>query len=244
MAKQSGVGSRLWVGSVDLSGDIGAINSAETMRGTLPSTSIADAAEARILGLRDGSLSFNAYWNTRDGQAHATLSALPRTDVQCILAAGTPAVGSAGAAIIAKQLGYAPARGQDGSLLATVTAQANGYGLEWGQFLTASAQTFASGSVNGTSVDGGASTSFGAAAYLNVLSLDSGTPTVTIQDSSDNSSFTAVTGMAFSPTGASVARVQGAVNATVNRYVRVRVTGTYSGLVAVLLFVRYTEDPS
>lgn len=244
MAKQSGIGSRLWVGIVDLSGDVGAINSAQIARGVISVPSIADAAEARILALRDGDLSFTSYWNTDSGQAHPTLSALPRTDVQLLLAAGTPAVGGPAASMVAKQIGYAPARGQDGSLVATINAVANGYGLEWGELLTAGAVTYASGSVNGTSVDGGASSSFGAAAYLHVLSLGSGTPTVTIADSADNSSFSAVTGMTFSPTGAEVGRVQGAVNATVRRYVRVQVSGTYTDLVAVVNLVRYSESPA
>ena len=156
-------------------------------------------------------------------------------------------VGQAAASILAKQLGYSTARGSDGSLLANVSASANGYPLQWGELLTTGAQTFGSGTVNGTSIDlGSVSTLFGAAAWLHVLSLGSGTPTLTIKDSPDNSTFTALapTSLIFTPTVAGVSRMQTGATATIRRHIRVEVTGTYTNLVAVLNFVRNTEDPS
>lgn len=245
MAKQSGLGSALWVGSVDLSGDVGAITSAETARGTLDVTGIDKSAPERIMGLRDGSLGFTAFWNTAAGQAHATLSALPRTDVQVTAALGTPAVGTAAASMIAKQLGYSPARGADGSLAVTISCAGSGYGLEWGELLTTGKQSFASGSVNGTSIDlGDTSTAFGATAYLHVFSLGSGDPVLTIKDSANDSTFATLspTAMVFEPTAAGVERQQIGLTATVRRYVRLEVTGTYTDLVCALVFVRYTES--
>jgi len=49
--------------------------------------------------------------------------------------------------------------------------------------------------------------------------------------------------MAFTPTVAGTERLQGAVDATVRRYVRVQITGTYTNLKCVLVFVRYLETP-
>jgi hypothetical protein len=245
MAKQSGIGSRLYWGPVDLSGDVGAVNTLETVRGVLDVTGIDKDAPERILGLRDGSLSFTAFHNVATGAAHKTLSPMPTTDVQATVALGTPAVGSAAASSIVKQTSMAEARGQDGSLVVTIAASANGYGLEWGKLLTTGAQTFASGTINGASIDLGAtSTLFGAAAYLHVLSLGSGDPTVEVTDSAANSTFLSLSPdpIAFTPVAAGVQRIQIGLAATVRRYVRVQVTGTYTDLVCVLNFVRYTES--
>jgi hypothetical protein len=245
MAKQTGIGSRLYWGTVDLSGDVGAINTLETVRGVLDVTAINQDAPERIPGLRDGSLSFTAFHNNAVGAAHLTLSPMPTTDVMATVAIGVPAVGSAAASSIVKQTSMAEARGQDGSLAVTLAASANGYGLEWGELLTVGAQTFASGTVNGTSIDLGATdTAFGAAAYLHVISLGSGTPTVTVADSANNSTFAALspTSLAFTPTVAGVERKVTGLTATVRQYVRVQVTGTYTNLVCVLNFVRYTES--
>jgi len=247
MAKQSGVGSALWFGSVDLSGDVGAIGTIEATRSTLPMTGINAAGEERVMARRDGSISFTSYWNHAAGAANLTLNPQPRTDIQVTCAAGTPAVGTAAASLVAKETSYAPALGSDGSLAATVSAVGNGYPLEWGELLTTGKQTFASGTVNGTSIDlGSTSTLFGAAAYLHVFSLGSGNPTVTVKDSADNGTFLTLspTALAFTPTVAGVQRLQTGLTATIRRYVRVEVAGTYTNLVAVVNFVRYSEDPA
>ena len=238
--KQSGLGSSLFVGEFNVSGAIGEIGSIETTRGLLDLTAINQSAAERIVGRKDGSLAFNAFWNVAAGQAHLALSTLPTTDRIVSVFVGST-VGDAAASLIGKQITYAPTRGADGSLVASVNALANGYGLEWGEMLTTGAQTFATGTVNGTSIDlGSASTLFGAAAYLHVMSIASGTATFTVQDSADNATFAAVTGMAFTAvTAATSERVQGAVGATVRRYVRIQATGTHGDCVAAINFVRY-----
>lgn len=244
MAKSSGLGSSLIVGAVDLSGDVGSISVAEVSRALLDVTGMDKSAVERILGRKDGKLTYAAFWNTSAGQAHATLSTAPTGNV-IVTYVHASTVGDVGASMVAKQLNYAPALGADASLLATINCEANGYGLEWGELLTGGQQTFASGTVSGTAIDlGSASTPFGAAAYLHGMSIASGTATVTIQDSADGTAYAAVTGMAFTPvSGTATERIQGATNATVRRYVRVQVTGTYTTLVALVNFVRYTEAP-
>jgi len=243
MAKQSGLGSAFFHGVYDISGDVGSIQTAEITRALLPATGIDKSAEERTTGRRDGSLSFNTWWNTSAGQAQAVLETAPTTDVMVSWFVGST-VGAAAASMVAKQTTMTPSLGADGSLVIACNCLANGYGLEWGEMLTTGKQTFASGSLNGTSIDlGSTSTLFGAAGYLHVFSVGSGTPTVTIADSADNSSFTAVTGMAFTASpAATTERKQGAVGATVRRYVRVQVTGTYTNLVCAVNFVRYTES--
>jgi len=244
MAKQSGLPSSLLVGVYDLSGDIGSISKIDSTRAVLDVTGIDKSAPERIMGRKDGSLTWLAFWNTTPGQAHAVLSALATTDVQVSYLSGA-SVGAAAASMIARQLNYGANLGADGSLTAAVNADADGYGLEWGELLTTGKQTFATGTVNGTSIDlGAASTLFGAAAYLHVISVASGTATFTVQDSADDITYATVTGMAFAgATGATTERVQGAVNATVRRYVRIQGTGVHGNAVVVVNFVRYLETP-
>ena len=246
MPKQSGIGSSLIVGAFDLSGFIGALTACEASRATVDVTAINATGPELLPGLKDGSLAFTSYWTgATAGEAHAVLSALPRTDVQVSALIGST-VGAPAASMVAKQMGYAPTRGQDGSLVATTTANGSGYGLEWGELLTTGKQTFASGSTNSAELpDYGATSSlFGSAAYLHVISLGSGTPTLTIADATTSGgSFTGITGMVFTPTVAGVTRVQGATNATVRRWIRLQVTGTYTNLVCVVVFVRYLETP-
>ena len=100
----------------------------------------------------------------------------------------------------------------------------------------------ATGGTGGTSTK--TSTDFGLAAYLHVLSLASGTATVTLQDSADNSSYANLTGGAFTAiTAATSQRITTAITAITRRYVRVNVTGTFSHLIATVAVARYVNSP-
>lgn len=245
MAKVSGIGSSLAFAQYDLSGDIGALTSISASRTMLDVTSIQDPAPYRLPGRRDGAVGFLSYWNTTAGQAQAVLKAMPTSDVICTWFLSST-VGDPGASLVAKQTNYAPTLGADGSLTADLSAEANGYGLEWGQMLTTGKQTFASGTQTGTSVDlGSVSTLFGAAAYLHVFSIGSNSATVKLQDSADNGTFADLTGMTFTSVSAATSeRIQGGASATVRRYVRLNVSGTYTNLVCAVNFVRYFASPN
>jgi hypothetical protein len=246
MAKQSGLGSSFFVGVYDISGDVGAITSAETTRGELDVTGIDKSAMERITTLRDGTLSFASFWNTTASTGNvAVLQAAPRTDLLCSAFIGST-LGYPAASILGKQINFPVTRAQDGSLAATTDVRANGYGmgLEWGEMLTTGKQSFATGTVNGTAIDlGSASTLFGAAAYLHVFSVASGTAVFAVQDSTDNVTFNNITGLVFTgATGATTQRLQTTAGATVLRYVRIQGTGTHGAAVVALNFVRYTES--
>lgn len=251
MAKQSGLLSSLYVGQYDLSGDVGALSSVSCPRGEQDVSAINQSAMSRILLRKDGAMTYNSFWNTTAGQAQAVLSAVARNDVVTSLFIGST-VGGPAASMTAKNANYETAFGADGSLGATTTAVANGYGLEWSGgstgdgMLTTGLQTFATGTVSGTSIDLGAvSTLFGAAAYLHCTVMPSGTATFTIQDSPDNITFTNVTGMAFTAlTGPGSERKQGAVNATIARYVRVQGTGVHGTASIAVNFIRYLVSPN
>ncbi len=71
---------------------------------------------------------------------------------------------------------------------------------------------------------------FGAQAYLQLTSFTGTSVTVAVQDSADNSTFTAVTGLTFTAVTAAPAwqRLSTASNATIRRYPRVATSGTFS----------------
>ena len=245
MAKTSGIGANFYVAEFDLSGDVGSVQTIASRRAMLEVPSLTNTGMERVAGLRDGEISFTSWWDTAAGAAHLALSGVPSADRIVTYANGTT-LGVAAASLSGKQIDYSPTRGQDGSLAVTVQALANNYGLEWGQLLTTGKQTFASAAA-GTSIDdyGGTSTAFGAGAYLHVFSIGSGTATVAVQDSaSAGSGFADLANMIFTAvTAATSQRVQGVNTATVRRYIRVNVTGTFTNLVCAVVFVRYLVDP-
>lgn len=234
MSKQSGLGDALYIAGYDLSGDIGAVNSIGGGPALLEVTGIDKSAFERIGGLRDGRIDYTAYFNPALGQAHSRLSALPTGDVILSYYRGT-ALGGASANLVAKQLNYDPTRADDGAFTFTGQNQGNGYGLEWGTSLTAGKRTDTT-ATNGTSVDfGTGSTSFGLQAYLHVFSFTGTSVTVKLQESSDNGAGDAwadVTGGGFTAaTGITSQRIETARNLTVERYLRVVTTGTFSNAV-------------
>jgi hypothetical protein len=246
MAKQSGIGAWLLAGAYDLSSDVGAVSNIETTQAQQEVPSIQDAAMARLGLRRDGAMSIASFWDTSAGQSHPVLSALPRTDVIGSYLLGST-VANPAASINAKQNDYAVAYGEDGSLGIVVGFSGSGFGLEWSGggtgdgMLTTGLQSFATGTVSGTSIDLGAtSTLFGAAGYLHVTTMPSGTATFAIQDSPDNVTFTDVTGLVFTAlTGPGSERKQTAAGATIARYVRLQGRGTHGTSLVACNFIRY-----
>lgn len=242
MAKQSGLGDQLFIGGYDIGADINSIGSLATPRETLPATGITQSAMARLLGKRDGQAEFTSYFNDATSQEHDALKGLPLTDVHLMYLRGTT-LGNQGIGLVGKQINYDPNRGDDGSLLFGVNVQANAYGIDWGRQLTAGKVSH-TGATNGTSVDlGTGSLSFGWQAYLQVFSLTGTSCTVTIQESSDDAvgdPFAAITGGAFTAaTGRTVERLESSsATATVERYVRIVTSGTFTECSFAVLFTR------
>ena len=179
MAKQGGLGDNCYVGGFDLSGDIGSLSRIGGGPALKEVTGINKSAIERLGLLRDGEISFQSWFNPTTAASHDRLSNLPTTDTQVLYMRGT-AVGSPGAALLAKQVNYDGNREADGSLSFAVQAVGNGYGLEWGHQLTAGLRTDTA-ATNGTSIDTGAYPAFGAQAYLQVTAFTGTSVTVTIQ---------------------------------------------------------------
>src|SRR3990167_10419525 len=238
MAKSSGLGDNFYLGQYDLSGDVGAVQTVRGGRSGLIITGIDKSAMERTLGLKDGEIAFSTYWKTEVAQAHPVLSALPTADILVSYFRGTTRCNAA-ASLVAKQTNYDPSRGQDGSLVTTVSALANAQPLEWGLMLTSGKETFAA-AANGASTDyGSASTLFGAAATLHAFSIASGTATVTVQDSANDSAFADIITFTNVTAATSERATTATVTTTVRRYIRVAVAGTFTNLVCAVNFVRF-----
>ena len=225
MAKQTGIGARLYVQSLDISGDTGAIDSIAQSRTMLDVTGLDKDFFERLPGLGDGAVAFTSFFNTAG--AHPTLAAMGTAQkiVTASLGSATPAVGDSAASLGASQESYNTTRGADGSLVSQSQFQSfAGYGIEWGNMLTAG--TVSATGTASTTWDNTAASAGGASAYLHVFSVTAGTVTVTVQDSADNAAFTAVSGLAFTATSAGTAeRAATAAGAAIARYTRYNVAG-------------------
>lgn len=239
MAKSSGLGDQLFISGVDIGADINAIGSLSTPRETLPSTGITQSANARIFGKRDAAAEFTSYFEVTPGGTFDTLKSLPMTDVHLMYLRGS-SLGGEGLGLVGKQVNYDPSRGDDGSFLFGTNVVSNGFGADWGDQLTPGKRSDTTAS-DGASVDLlTGPVLFGWQAYLQVFSVTGTSCTVTIQDSPDDVIFTDLTGGVFTAaTGSTYERLQSAsATASVERYVRVVTSGTFTECSFAVLFTR------
>jgi len=248
MAKQSGLGDQLFIGGYDIGADTASIGTISTPRATLPSTGITSFANERMFGQRDANAEFTTYFNPGPvggpvDNEHKALRGLPYTDTQLMYLRGS-GLGNEAFSMVAKQLNYDPQRGDDGALTFGVSAQSNGFGADWGYQATPGKRSDTT-ATNGTSIDllvG--SSSFGFQAYLQVFSFTGTSVTIKLQESSDNAvgdPFADITGGAFTVVSAAPTfeRIQSAsATQTVERYVRVITTGTFSQCSFAVTFTR------
>jgi len=229
MAKKSGLGQEFYIHGYDLSGDVGSLDGASGTRELLDVTPISKSATERLVGRSSAALGFNTWFDDEAEKEHAALSGLSTADRVVMWAMGGT-TGDVACAFPAKQLNYDASVGADGSLSFSVDCESNGVAMDWCDLLTDGQVTHSSSGSN-TSRDDAAATSAGLVAYLEIVDCASGTPTVTIQQSSDNGStdswatvlsFSAV-GYASAPTAERVT-----VSGAVERYLRVTTTGTFS----------------
>lgn len=240
MAKSTGIGAAFYIDGYDLSGDVGSLSRINTARNVNEVPGINVSAQERLHAHRDGGLEFASWFNDAAGASHPVLSAMPTADRHAMYLHRTT-IGSPAAACVCKQVDFSGNRGTDGSYSLNTTVESNGYGLEWGTLVTAGKRTDTT-ATNGAAVDfGTGSTTFGLQAYLQVHSFTGTSVTVKLQESSDNGAdtYADVTGGAFTAaTAQGVQRIQTARGLTVERYLRVVTTGTFSSAVFTVMVVR------
>lgn len=242
MSKQGGLGDRFYIAGQDVSGDVNSIGNIGGGPALLDGTDITMSAMARLPGLRDGRMEWVSFFNPTLTATHDKLAALPTADVMCTYVRGA-AIGNPAACMVAKQLNYDGTRGNDGAFTFAVSAQANGYGLEWGLQLTAGLRTDAAATL-GASIDTAASAAFGAQAYLQLTAFTGTDVTVKVQDSADNSTFADVAGLTFTQVTAAPAtqRLATSNTATIRRYLRA-VTVTTGGFTNAVFSVVVNKNP-
>jgi hypothetical protein len=145
MTKQAALGSAFYVGTRDVSGDIGALTSME-IRQALQNVSSIEEEGTERLGLRlDGSMAYTSFWNPSANRAVAVLSVLGGPSQCTYVGPGGSAIGRYALSLEALIAKFSTANGQDGSLSANGQAMGSqGRPPEWGRLLTLGKQTFAS----------------------------------------------------------------------------------------------------
>lgn len=241
MAKSSGLGMRLYLQGLDMSGDVGAISTMRSSVAVIDVTDITLSAYQRIAGLRDGEITFNVFFNNATGETHDALAALPTTDVLCMVLTSTTA-GQPVICLTAKQINYDWTRNADGSMLGTVQLlAATGVPLEYGLLLAAKG-THASAD-DETGIDFGAQTTAGAIGYLQHFSAASGTVEYDLEDSSDSTNGADGTWAnlgAFSDVATPYAPIAQRIeiSGTVERWVRASTNGTFTDASFAMAFRR------
>lgn len=238
MAKTGGLGDNFYIAGVDVSGDINSVQEIGGGPSLLEFTGINSSGVERRGGVRSGRINATAYYNPTG--VHPTVSALPTADAYMYYAFGTT-LGNSAACLVGKQIGYDGNRADDGSFKLTVEAMSNGYGIEFGTQLTAGKRSDTT-ATTGTAYDSGAaSTTFGLQAYLQVFSFTGTSCTIKLQESSDNGAdaYADVVGGTFGAQSAiGASRIATATNLTVERYLRVTTTGTFSQCTFAVAVVR------
>jgi len=237
MAKTSGLGDNFYIAGFNLSGDVASLDQISGGPALLEVTAINKSAYERIGGLRSGDLQFTSYFNPSAGQEHPALSTLPRTDVIATYARGTT-LGNPAACINAKQVNYDPTRDNSGALTLKVDCQSNAYGLEWGKQLTAGLRTDGS-ATTGSAFDDGAASSFGGQAYFQLTAFSGTSVTIDIQSATSSGgsySSTGLTTTAMTTIGAQRLATSNAT--TINEFLKVVTTGTFTNAVFSVVFVR------
>ena len=141
--------------------------------------------------------------------------------------------------MIAKEADY-NVTGSTGSAITSNASFSGTAGVsgEFGEMLTAFDDTHAS-ATDGTAIDNTTSSASGGAGYAHFLSLASGSVVVKIEHSSDNATWADL--ITFSTIGTSDVPTaeRSEVTGTVNRYVRVSSSGTFTNAVIAVGFARF-----
>lgn len=249
MAKQSGAtgAQRLFVDGYDVSGNVSALTSINATRDNLDVTDITQTGKDRRGGLASGELTVNGWWDGTPSQTPPAVHDIFRTLRDSAVISfhdSNAAVGTAVAGLVAHQVNYNPVRSEDGALAWTVNAQGSaGYGLEWGYALTLGSQTFASAGYGSDCDDlagSPVSTAFGAILYVHLLSLGSGTVTISAVEGASAAPTTAIAGCTTAglTTRGAYRLPSTSATATIRRYTRLYCSGTFTNAVVAAMLVR------
>lgn len=238
MAKTSGLGDNFYIAGYDLSGNLASLEEIGGGPAAGDVTAINKSAHERIGLHRDGGFQFTTFIDIAAGGEHVAFSTLPRTDVVASYYRGTTLLNPT-ASCIGKQIDYDPSRDTSGNIHAKVSVQANGYGLEWGKMITAGLRTDSAATTGAFVDDNAAGTAFGGQAYVQLVAFSGTSVTVDIQSATTSGGAYATTGLTTTAmTAIGAQRLSVANTTTINRYLKVVTTGTFSNAVFAVAFTR------
>ena len=168
---------------------------------------------------------------------HNALSTLPVADEVASYFPGA-AFGNAAACVLGKQINYDGTRDNKGALTAQVEVDSNGFGMEWGIALTPGLRADTA-ATNGTGIDNGVLTAFGAQAYFNLVAIIGTSVDIIVEHSIDNITYNTLIDFGSQ---AAIGSGRGFVSnvTTVNRWIRVKTTGTFTYAQFAVMFNRNT----
>lgn len=246
MTKEPGLGAGFFLSGYDFTGDVVAMRELSGGPALLEGVTGIDKLAHERLGARlSGAQRITTWFNPAANMGHKRLATLPLGNQQGQYWHRTVA-GRPVHCMVGKQVNYDGTRAEDGSFTFDSDIESDGFGAEWATGLTAGKRVDAA-PTNGTGVDfttpafAGSST-FGAQFYLQVFAFTGTSVTIKIQESSDNGggdAFADVTGGGFTlVNGITHERIQTVRNQTVERYLRVVTTGTFSAVTFAVAAVR------
>jgi hypothetical protein len=156
---------------------------------------------------------------------HNALSTLPTTDTYAMYLRGT-GLGAPACCMKGVQLNYDPTRDNTGDLTMQVEMDTDGFSLEWGFQLTSGLRADTA-ATTGASYDNAALSAYGAQAYFQLTALVGTSVDIVIQHSADNSTWATLVDFG-SQSAIGAGRGQVSNTTTVNRYLRVTTTGTFT----------------
>lgn len=245
MAKKASLGAAAYVGGYDLSGAVTALTRiGGGPSATLDMTTINQSGYERQGNMRTGEMAFTTIFQPDALNEHVALSPLPTADVIMTYFDGPAGPGNGAMSMVAKQVNYDPARGTDGSLIFSVDALSNGFGIEMNGIQHTTGIQVDTTATNSAGFDGAAQTAFGAQLYVQFFAVVGTSVTVKIQDftSDTPASYADVAGLATTAVtpgqAPSAQRVAIANNATLRRWTRVVTVGTFTSASFAVMLVR------
>jgi hypothetical protein len=173
---------------------------------------------------------------TAIGREHTALSALPTTDRIGSYFRGS-AVQSPAASIYGRQINYDPTRDNSGNLTLAVEIQSDGFSMEWGEQLTAGIRTDTA-ATTGSGISDAAATAFGCQMYVHLFDFVGTSVTIAVQHATTLGGTYSGLISTGALTALGAARVASSNATTVNQFLKVVTTGTFTYAAFAVNFVR------
>lgn len=232
MAFVHGKGAAVLVDEFDLSAFLNTFDGAATAD-TAEVTTFGSSAKSYVAGTKDATISLGGFFDGSVGAVDEVLQAALGSSALISLApAGVATIGNRCSLADCLATSYAVSATVGDAVSVTAEAQVTG-GMLPGVVLASLIARTATGQT--ASVDNGASTSNGAKAFLHITAFNGTNVTVKVQESPDNSTWADM--ITFTQATA-VGSQSGTASSTIDRYLRVAITGTFTSVTFAVTIAR------